>query len=192
MATMEEALEALQAAAEGDDAEMAARAKRMLAAMDPEEEKEPEAEAPAPEPAPEKKDDESDAKAVASQALATAQSALRATILASRPDLSAEAKAKLANVPVAALADVLSAIPRAAAAITPPKAEAPVLGNGQGGIQAGNGTQPTTPDDDLDRRMGFARASAPITVEGNTKTYGVLTREQARQIHAKHTAGGAR
>jgi len=192
MATMEEALEALQAAAEGDDAEMAARAKRMLAAMDPEEEKEPEAEAPAPEPAPEKKDDESDAKAVASQALATAQSALRETILASRPDLSAEAKAKLANVPVAALRDVLSAIPRAALAITPPKAEAPVLGNGQGGVQAGNGTQPTTPDEDLDRRMGFASASAPITVEGNTKTYGVLTREQARQIHAKHTAGGAR
>lgn len=193
MATMEEALEALQAAAEGEDQEMAARAKRMLAAMDPEEEKEPESEEPAPEPAPEKKDDEdTSAKAVASQALATAQSALRATILATRPDLSAEAKAKLSGVPVATLADVLSAIPRAVVASAPPKASAPVLGEGQGGVQAGNGTQPTTPDEDLDRRMGFASASAPITVEGNTKTYGVLTREQARQIHAKHTAGGAR
>ena len=188
--TLAEAVEALKAAAESDDTEESAKAKRMLAAMEPEDDgKEEES---AEEPAPEKKDDESDAKAVASQALATAQSALRATILASRPDLSAEAKAKLANVPVAALRDVLSAIPRAALAITPPKAEAPVLGNGQGGVQAGNGTQPTTPDEDLDRRMGFASASAPITVEGNTKTYGVLTREQARQIHAKHTAGGAR
>lgn len=194
--TLAEAVEALKAAAESDDTEESAKAKRMLAAMDPSEddgEKEAKAEEPAPEHSPEKKDDEdTSAKAVASQALATAQSALRATILATRPDLSAEAKAKLAGVPVATLADVLSAIPRAVVASAPPKASAPVLGEGQGGVQAGNGTQPTTPDEDLDRRMGFASASAPIAVEGNTKTYGVLTREQARQIHAKHTAGGAR
>lgn len=194
MTTMSEAVEALRAAAEGDDEEESARAKRMLKAMDEDEEakaedteEEPEAE-DMPEP---KKDDEDDsAKAVATQALATAQSALRATILATRPDLSAEAKSKLANVPVAALAEVLSAIPRAAAVSTPPKAAAPVLGDGQGGVT--NPMKPATPIEELDRRMGFAAQNAPITSDGNVKTYGVLSREQAREIHAKHTAGGAR
>lgn len=190
--TLAEAVEALKAAAESDDTEESAKAKRMLAAMEPEDEKaedteeEPEAE-DMPEP---KKDDESEAKAVATQALATAQSALRATILATRPDLSAEAKSKLANVPVAALADVLSAIPRATAVSTPPKASAPVLGDGQGGVV--NPMKPSTPIEELDRRMGFSAQNAPITSDGNVKTYGVLSREQAREIHAKHTAGGAR
>ena len=193
MTTMSEAVEALRAAAEGDDEEESARAKRMLKAMDEEEEAKAEEPDPEPEPEPEpepKKDDESEAKAVATQALATAQSALRATILATRPDLSAEAKSKLASVPVAALADVLSAIPRAAAASAPPKAAAPVLGDGQGGVV--NPMKPSTPIEELDRRMGFSAQNAPITSDGNIKTYGVLSREQAREIHAKHTAGGAR
>lgn len=186
----DEAVEALRAAAEGDGEE-ATTAKRMLAAMEPEEEKEPESEDPAPEPEPEKEDEDTSAKAIAMRAEASALRAERATILATRPDLSAEAKSKLANVPVAALADVLSAIPRAAAANTPPKAEAPVLGQGQGGVN-GNGIVPASPDEDLDSRMGFSAKASPIKTDGLTKTYGVLTREQARQIHAKHTAGGAR
>lgn len=191
--TLAEAVEALKAAAESDDTEESAKAKRMLAAMEPDEDKaedteeEPEAE---DMPEPKKDDDDDSAKAVATQALATAQSALRATILATRPDLSAEAKSKLANVPVAALAEVLSAIPRAAAVSTPPKAAAPVLGDGQGGVT--NPMKPATPIEELDRRMGFAAQNAPITSDGNVKTYGVLSREQAREIHAKHTAGGAR
>ena len=190
--TLAEAVEALKAAAESDDTEESAKAKRMLAAMEPEEEEEAKAEEPAPEPEPKKEDEDTSAKAVAAQALATAQSALRATILATRPDLSAEAKSKLGNVPVSALADVLSAIPRAAAAITPPKAAAPVLGEGQGGV-TGKGIVPTSPDEDLDSRMGFSAKASPIKTDGLTKTYGVFsTREQAREIHAKHTAGGAR
>lgn len=192
--TLAEAVEALKAAAESDDTEESAKAKRMLAAMEPEDdgEEEDKAEEPAPEPEPKKEDEDTSAKAVASQALATAQSALRATILATRPDLSAEAKSKLANVPVSALADVLSAIPRAAAAITPPKAAAPVLGEGQGGV-TGKGIVPASPDEDLDSRMGFSAKASPIKTDGLTKTYGVFaTREQAREIHAKHTAGGAR
>lgn len=192
MATMAEALEALHAAAEGDNAEESARAKRMLAAMDPEEEPEAEDDAPPPKDDDEEKPkDESDAKAIAMRAEASALRAERATILATRPDLSAETKSKLAGVPVVALAAALSAIPRAPVSPTPHKAEAPVLGQGQGGVLA-NSMKPATPDEELDRRMGFSAKAAPITVEGNTKTYGVLSREQAREIHAKHTAGGAR
>lgn len=190
--TMAEALEALHAAAEGDNAEEAAQAKRMLAAMEPEEEKEPEAEETEEPPPKKEEEDDTSAKAIAMRAEASAMRAERASILATRPDLSAEAIACLKDVPVSALASALKAIPRASATPTPPKAEAPVLGQGQGGQSGGNSTQPATPDEDLDRRMGFATTSAPITVDGNTKTYGVLTREQARQIHAKHTAGGAR
>jgi len=52
---------------------------------------------------------------------------------------------------------------------------------------------PASPDEDLDSRMGFSAKASPIKTDGLTKTYGVFaTREQAREIHAKHTAGGAR
>jgi len=190
--TLAEAVEALKAAAESEDTEESAKAKRMLAAMEDDGEEEDKAEEPAPEPEPEKKD-ESDAKAVASQALATAQSALRATILATRPDLSAEAKSKLANVPVSALADVLSAIPRAAAAITPPKAEAPVLGNGQGGQTTGVnfGGRVIEPNEALDRAMGLAKSTdVPIKRTETYTQFGTLTREQANETLKK--IGGAR
>jgi hypothetical protein len=169
----------------------------MLAAMDePEEDKEPEAEGDEESPKddePEAEDDKDEsAKAIASKALASAQRAERASILATRPDLSAEAVACLKDVPVSALASALKAIPRKVASPTPPKAEAPVLGNGQGAATTGS-TKPATANDELDRRMGFAAAESPIATEGNVKTYGVFaSREQARQIYNKHTAGGAR
>lgn len=194
MATMAEALEALHAAAEGDNEEEAAQAKRMLAAMEPED-KEPEAEDETPPPKDdeeEKPKDESDAKAIASQALASAQRAERATILATRPDLSAETKSKLAGVPVAALAAALSAIPRAAVSPTPPKAEAPVLGEGQGGQGVTSfGTRTIEPNAELDRAMGISKSTdAPITRTATYTQFGTLTREQANETLKK--IGGAR
>lgn len=194
MATMAEALEALHAAAEGDNEEEAAQAKRMLAAMEPED-KEPEAEDETPPPKDdeeEKPKDESDAKAIASQALASAQRAERATILATRPDLSAETKSKLAGVPVAALAAALSAIPRAAVSPTPPKAEAPVLGEGQGGQGVTSfGTRTIEPNAELDRAMGISKSTdAPITRTATYTQFGTLTREQANETIKK--IGGAR
>ena len=186
----DEAVEALRAAAEGDGEE-ATTAKRMLAAMEPEEEKEPESEDPAPEPEPEKEDDTS-AKAIAMRAEASAMRAERATILATRPDLSAEAKAKLNGVPVAALANVLSAIPRASATPTPPKAEAPVLGQGQGGQTTGVvfGGRVPEPNADLDRAMGLSKSTdAPIKRTATYTQFGTLTRAQADETLKK--IGGA-
>jgi hypothetical protein len=169
----------------------------MLAAMEPEEdgEEEAKAEEPAPEPAPEKEDDDEDesAKAIASQALASAQRAERASILATRPDLSADAKAKLAGVPVAALAGVLSAIPRAAVVTAPPKASAPVLGEGQGGngggVQFGN--RAIEPNAELDARMGITKSTeSPVKRTATYTEIGTLTREQANETIKK--IGGAR
>jgi len=194
MPNMEDAIEALRAAAEGDNAEESARAKRMLAAMDPEEEPEAEDDAPPPKDDDEEKPkDESDAKAIAMRAEASALRAERATILATRPDLSTEAKAKLRDVPVAALANVLSAIPRAAATPTPPKAEAPVLGQGQGGQTTGVvfGGRVPEPNADLDRAMGLSKSTeAPIKRTATYTQFGTLTREQANETIKK--IGGAR
>ena len=193
MATMAEALEALHAAAEGDNAEESARAKRMLAAMDPEEEPEAEDDAPPPKDDDEEKPkDESDAKAIAMRAEASALRAERATILATRPDLSAETKSKLAGVPVVALAAALSAIPRAPVSPTPPKAEAPVLGEGQGGQGVTSfGTRTIEPNAELDRAMGISRSTdAPIVRTATYTQFGTLTREQANETIKK--IGGAR
>lgn len=199
MTTIAQAVEALRAAAESDDEEESARAKRMLKAMDEEEEAkaedseedDPSAEDDAP-PTPKKDDeDESSAKALASQALASAQRAERATILATRPDLSAETKGKLAGVPVAALAAALSAIPRAAATPTPPKAEAPVMGDGQGGTGVIGGRS-ITPNADLDLRMGITKGNAePIARTATSITIGTLSRDQANSILSSKN-GGAR
>ena len=189
----DEAVEALRAAAEGDGEE-AATAKRMLAAMEPEDDKEEaKAEEPAPEPEPEKEDGDTTAKAIAMRAEASALRAERATILATRPDLSTEAKAKLRDVPVAALANVLSAIPRAAATPTPPKAEAPVLGQGQGGQTTGVvfGGRVPEPNADLDRAMGLSKSTeAPIKRTATYTQFGTLSRAQADETLKK--IGGAR
>lgn len=196
MATMAEALEALHAAAEGDNEEEAAQAKRMLAAMEPEDDKDESAEddAPPPKDDPEPKKDEEDtsAKAIALRAEASALRAERATILATRPDLSAETKSKLAGVPVAALAAALSAIPRAAVSPTPPKAEAPVLGEGQGGQGVTSfGTRAIEPNAELDRAMGISKSTdAPIVRTATYTQFGTLTREQANETIKK--IGGAR
>jgi len=196
--TMAEALEALHAAAEGDNAEEAAQAKRMLAAMEPADEPDgdeakPDAEAPPADPEKKPEDEDTSAKAIAMRAEASALRAERATILATRPDLSTEAKAKLRDVPVAALANVLSAIPRAAATPTPPKAEAPVLGQGQGGQTTGVvfGGRVPEPNADLDRAMGLSKSTeAPIKRTATYTQFGTLTREQANETIKK--IGGAR
>lgn len=191
MPNMEEAIEALRAAAEGDGEE-ATKAKRMLAAMEPEEEKaeddEEEIVAEDDAPPPKKDDEDESAKAIASKALATAQRAERMQILATRPDLSADAKAKLAGVPVEALAGVLSAIPRAS--VTPPKAAAPTLGEGQGD-GANIGGRVIAPNPELDRAMGLTKATdAPIKRTATYTQFGTLTREQANAILNKN--GGSR
>lgn len=193
MPNMEDAIEALRAAAEGDNAEESARAKRMLAAMDPEEEPEAEDDAPPPKDDDEEKPkDESDAKAIAMRAEASALRAERATILATRPDLSAETKSKLAGVPVVALAAALSAIPRTPVSPTPPKAEAPVLGECQGGQGVTSfGTRTIEPNAELDRAMGISRSTdAPIVRTATYTQFGTLTREQANETIKK--IGGAR
>lgn len=69
----------------------------------------PAAPAAAATPPFEKKDD--DAKAIASQALATAQRAERDGVLATRPDLSPELRASLANAPIDIVRAVLVATP---------------------------------------------------------------------------------
>ena len=196
MTTMAEAVEALRAAAESDDTEESAKAKRMLAAMEPEDDKDESAEDDAPEkkdePEPKKDDEDTSAKAIALRAEASAQRAERATILATRPDLSAETKGKLAGVPVAALAAALSAIPRAPVSPTPPKAEAPVLGQGQGGQGVTSfGTRTIEPNAELDRAMGISKSTdAPITRTATYTQFGTLTREQANETLKK--IGGAR
>lgn len=196
MTTIAQAVEALRAAAESDDEEESVRAKRMLAAMEPEDDKEPNAAEPEPEPdaPPPKKDedeDESSAKAIAMRAEASASRAERATILATRPDLSAETKSKLVGVPVAALAAALSAIPRAPASPTPPKAEAPVMGDGQGGTGVIGGRS-ITPNADLDLRMGITKGNeAPIARTATSITIGTLSRDQANSILSSKN-GGAR
>ena len=170
MPNMEDAIEALRAAAEGDNAEESARAKRMLAAMDPEEEPEAEDDAPPPKDDDEEKPkDESDAKAIAMRAEASALRAERATILATRPDLSAETKSKLAGVPVVALAAALSAIPRTPVSPTPPKAEAPVLGQGQGGVTMV--TDESAALAAVNARFGIRPTPQGVVREGNTTKY---------------------
>jgi ClpP class serine protease len=167
--TMAEALEALHAAAEGDNAEEAAQAKRMLAAMEPEEEKEPEAEETEEPPPKKEEEDDTSAKVIAMRAEASAMRAERASILATRPDLSAEAIACLKDVPVSALASALKAIPRASATPTPPKAEAPVLGQGQGGVTMV--TDESAALAAVNARFGIKPTPQGVVREGNTTKY---------------------
>ena len=184
----DEIVEALRAQAEGEDEEKAARAKRMLAAMEDEEDDPPSAEDPPEDPPPPPSDDE-DAKAIALRAEATASRAERAQILATRPDLTKDALAKLQGIPTAALADALSLIPRVS--VTPPKVAAPTLGKNQGGVVAGLelGARTFEPDAELDAAMGITRDAEPPIKRGATFTeFRTLTREQAAEILSKNGA----
>ena len=91
-----------------------------------------------PPPAPEKKDD--DAKAIASQALATAQRAERDGVLASRPDLSPELRASLADAPIATVRSVLAATPVKPAPKLGSAAASAVVSATRGDSQTGDGT----------------------------------------------------
>lgn len=170
MATsMEDAIAALRAAAEGDDEEMAARAARALKAMDGEDEPDgdepkPDAEdAPEPEP---KKDDEDDssAKALATKALATAERAERMQLLATRPDISPKLRASLENAPTATIRAVLDATPRVS--VKPPTEVKATRGEGQG-AESGTSRLPATEKSALDARMGLASTERKVVYTGN-------------------------
>lgn len=177
---LEEGLAKLRKAAEGDDEE-AKKARRMLAAMDEDEGDEPGAEGgddepdakataasaedEAPPPKDDGEDDESSAKAIAAQALATAQRAERAQILATRPDLSAEALENLSGVPNEALASVLKTIPRVMPAA--PKAAAPTRGEGQG--PGSTGTEGDI--EAVNRRLGISDQPSGVVRTGSATTY---------------------
>lgn len=168
MTTMSEAVEALRAAAEGDDEEESARAKRMLKAMDEEEAKaeSDEDEASAEDDAPPKKDedDETSAKAIASKALATAERAERMQLLATRPDITPKLRASLENAPVATIRAVLDATPRVS--VKPPAEPKATRGEGQG-AESGASRLPAAEKSALDARMGLASTERKVVYTGN-------------------------
>ena len=169
MTTMSEAVEALRAAAEGDDEEESARAKRMLKAMDEEEEAEAEGTEEEPEAeddAPPKKDedDEPSAKAIASKALATAERAERMQLLATRPDITPKLRASLENAPCATIRAVLDATPRVS--VKPPAEVKATRGEGQG-AESGTSRLPASEKSALDARMGLASTERKVVYTGN-------------------------
>lgn len=202
---------ALQAVVDDEksDDKAKARAKAILAAMDGEpdgDEEKPKDKAEGDEEHKEPDGDEAkakaaaapaaaapagDASAIAARALALAEATRRDQLLGSRPDLSADQRRALAVVPVEALASALSAIPRASGKPAATATVAATRGEGQGPTAA----LPTlTPDAELDARFGLAKAVSPIRKDPSNPLrthFGVLSREQAKAITAKHTNGGA-
>jgi len=171
MASMTEAIEALRAAADGDDKEEAARASRMLAAMD-----EPEEEAKAE--GDEEKEEEETAKAIAMRALGLAQATARDSLLATRPDISAALRATLAksSTPLDTVRSVLAATPRVSRAAQPAAAATPMRGEGQA-------TPPTA-----DARfaaanlvLGIKDSPSGIVRSDKATSYHTMTPTQARQ-----------
>lgn len=164
MATMEEAVEALRAAAEGDDEKEAARAKRMLAAME-EEQEEPAAETEEEtETQPEDEEDKS-AKAIAQRALALSQQTASAQALAERPDISPELRASLTGLDAASIRKVLAATPRGQNSKVPPKAAPPTRGEGQGEGTASRLAPAAKAE--LDVSMGLTATTRGVINDGN-------------------------
>lgn len=202
MTDEEQARAALKAIVEDEksDDKAKARAKAALAAMDdsePDGDEKPKEEAKAEGDGEEKPHEEPDgdegskAKAVASASLESRIGRIeREQIMSKRSDLSDDQRKALASIPVASLAMALSAIPRAPAK---PAALGGSLAATRGAGQGDGGASPTlTPDADLDRAFGTLASVTPIRKDPNNPTrtfYGVLTREQAKAISAKH--GGA-
>lgn len=188
----QEAVAALRTAAEGDGEEAAA-AKKMLATMEEEKPEEDKSAAEEDAPPPEKKDDEEEP--AASSASASVEARLLAiekrTLLATRPDLSAEMRTAISapDVTLAAAERIVASIPR-----TPRQAAqvaAPTRGAGQvGGRVLAFGDRTIEPNAELDRVMGLSKQTdAPIKRTATSTTFGTITRDQANEILKKN--GGA-
>lgn len=174
MSKYSEARAALEEAAKGDDEE-AKRAKRALAAMDDDGEPdgdEKNAEGEESDDDKKKKDEEAARAAAAASSALSAQAPtqdlteiqeeLRASFLATRPDLTKDQLAAVAGLPLKQLRAVVNAIPKPAKPVHTP-APAPTRADGQDG----NGEGPRLPADAkaaLDVRMGL-KAVASIGVE---------------------------
>ena len=208
---------ALVKAAEGDDDE-AAEAKKMLAALygkaeegepeekkdPPEEEKKPEekAEAAPPEKGDEKKkDDEAKASAAALARVGVVERELagmkaasaateRATILATRTDLTPGQVTLLAAQPLEQMKRTLAAFPAASAptALTGVRGKVPTAGSRN--TSAGDMRQATALSphaERLDMQMGLSRPGPSITLEGDKLVCRTMTPTQAR-AHLKSMA----
>lgn len=165
-----------KAAAAGDE-----RAKRMLAAelADEDEGKDPpEADAPPPpakdESKGDDKKDEKDAKAVANEALATAQAARRDAMLASRPDITPELRASLEKLPPDSVKEILAATPVTKAKLGAAAATAVVGGTLAAGKGEGDSATTVTPERaEMRARMGLDSGLGGIRREGTAMIFGV-------------------
>lgn len=184
------------AAGEGEEAE---QAKKMLAALEGDDDKkdddkdkdEPKSEDKDEEPKSEGGDDEDDEdkkkdegdKASASSAHARLDSIERTQLLVSRPDITGKTRAWLEKAPLETVREALANIekprvPKLAAAaatnVTPTRA----ANEGEGGA-AGNRLPPQEAAE-LDIAMGLAQPRAAIVQEGTKLVLGVMTPAQAR------------
>lgn len=206
---MKEMIAALKAAAEGDG-EDADKAKKMLAALEgddedkPKDEEKPKDEAKSEsegdeaksEGSEEKPKDEDKPAAKATVSASSPASVLarleavetreeRSRLLASRPDLTRDPKtnAWLSSAPI-------DEVRRAIAAITAPKAPklaAAVVPASTQPNAHGRGGNYITPNAELDVQMGLARATTAIRHEGNKLLLGVMTPAEAKAELARRT-----
>jgi signal peptide peptidase SppA len=174
---LEEMKKALAALAEGEDQDMAKRAKSALAALD-EERKEPdgdekaEGEEPDGDEPEEKPEEDKGAKA-----LAMVEDLKRTQLMGARADLTDSQRKSLAAVPLAALPGVLAAIPR--------------IGSPVEGARAALGVQPAalTPNDgsrfseaDIATNAVLGINPTPLVKrDGNVMTMRACTPEEARK-----------
>jgi signal peptide peptidase SppA len=204
----EAARKALQALLDDEDGDekSKARAQKALAAMDSDDEDEKKDEESASaegDDEDEKKDEE--AKAAASVPASAAASvaahandvsrrlalvekqleaANRASLFASRPDLDPKV---FEGVPFDAVVKIVGRMAKPKA--PKPAATATVAATRGAGQGDSSGAPALEPDAELDARMGFAAATAPIRKEGLRTYFGVLSREQAKAITDKSTGG---
>ena len=207
-AQYDEAIKTLRSIAEGEDKDEAAKAKKMLAAMEGDEEapgdKEPDGDEPKGEGDDEdhKEPDGDEAKAaarvqanldayIAAQAKATAKAsedAERKTLLASRPDLDEPTRALLAASPIEAVRDFVS---KAARKALKPAATAVVQSTTPEGLGDGN-PPPTEQLSAIRLGMGHRDGAVPH-MDGRRQVFPQMTRAEGvkwLEARARNAAKG--
>jgi len=211
----DEVKEALKAIAEGKDEKAAARAKKALAAYEPdgdEDKDKDKTDAKAEsEDKSDEEDKEKDAKTAASTTtsaalnphlniLATVQSLTawkeaqeekteRTELMASRPDFAKDVVAFLERQPLGVVRDAVKSLPRGTTAKGQVAAARAAIGVTPTIAQPG--VESRLPPDEalaLDRQMGLAPPEAAIRNEGTKQILGVMTPAQARAEIARRAA----
>jgi ClpP class serine protease len=174
---LSEAIDALKKMAEGDD-EDAAKAKKMLAALDEKDDGDDKAEDPPADDKPkDDKDDDSKASA-AINAAARAEASERSVLMMSRPDFSKEQRATLAKAPIEVVRDAVATWPKATAPKVPIDVT-PAATRGATQKDAGGSRLPPGEKAQLDAAMGLVKTERTVEQQGNRLVLGV-TRPKAQ------------